>query len=787
MPMREKYNLTQELKQRNKDLTGKKRLALVGQGSFSGANNLMRLNMNNKHQNQHLTIDNPEFPFFFDGKENITGEYSSFYTKTDKEYEVVSICKKYEELLKGKPHTALYFLHAKSDDSYILVERKEVEDLTENFGFSYKNDYIDACEVGDIIPPNTMLTSSTSYDEYGNASVGINGRIINAVHPVVQDDAIICSKSFAKRAVINNVTTKKIPIGQNTILLNRYGKGKDYQGLPDIGDHIENGIICATRGVKEARMFSDLRDASLNHINLSTDNVFYGNGEVIDINVYCNNPNMKTNKVNKQLIQYYIDCKWFYTKVYKACKAIVNSGSENIDPEIHRWMRLAINYLDTNAYWAFNNDNVFSEMMVEILLRKKEDIKVGRKIVGRYGNKTVVCSVWPDEWMPYLTTEIETDQYGIVHPKGVVERVDLITNPIAFINRTIPLVMIEGSVTFILDRIRKYCAGMEEYEEAKEIIFDIVRIFNKKEADDFEVIYNGLSDKKKKEFILDCISVDDNGLLMTNNGIYIRWEAFNEKQSMRDAIIKIYEKYGNIIQPYHIFVPKPKWGRDIYIGQDCIGYQYMMVLKQSGEKGFSVRSAGSISDESLPEKSHDNKIGRLWHSEKPIRFGEYESPNFLIITNPEDFALVTALYRTSIDGRKWMYEAILSDSGKYNIPDDFTSRSVEILQVYLKSLGVRMSTVTDETNFIGEPEDNENVVGYQVGNATIFCTPDEMYYLGKLGKVYKRYLKENPNTIDDEDEVWDYIMENLPFKKKDLTDNIIDTFKHNMEAFANMK
>ena len=210
------------------------------------------------------------------------------------------------------------------------------------------------------------------------------------------------------------------------------------------------------------------------------------------------------------------------------------------------------------------------------------------------------------------------------------------------------------------------------------------------------------------------------------------------------------------------------------------------MLKQSGEKGFSVRSAGAISDESLPEKSHDNKIGKLWHSEKPIRFGEYESPNFMIITNPEDFALITALYRSSVDGRKYMYEAIISDDPTYNIPDSFTSRSAEILQVYLKSLGVRMTTIIDEDDYIGEEGHDTETVGYVVGNATILCTVEEMYYLKKLHKVYKYYLMDHPNTIDDTEEVWDFIVENLPFKKKHLTDNIINLFKSNMESFAKM-
>lgn len=388
--------------------------------------------------------------------------------------------------------------------------------------------------------------------------------------------------------------------------------------------------------------------------------------------------------------------------------------------------------------------------------------------------------------MPYLTTETYTDEYNIVHPKGVRERVELITNPIAFINRSIPIVLEEGSVTFVLDRARKYASTLKTREEQKEFLFDILRILNPKQTKELEDLYSKLSKRDKKIFIEDSISIGQNGLLFTSNGTYYRWEAFSESYKLRDALVKIYETYGDIIKPYNIFVPKPKWGRDIYIGQDCIGYQYIMLLKQSGEKGFSVRSAGSISDESLPEKSHNNKISKSWHSEKPIRFGEYETPNFLVVTNPEDFALISALYRASVDGRRWMYEAILSEDGEYNIPDKFTSRTAEILQVYLKSLGVRMETIIDESEFIGEPEHESEIVGYQVGDATIFCSPNEMYYLMKMHKVYRYYLIDHPNTIDDFDEVWDFIIENLPFKKKYLTENIINIFKNNFDAFSQL-
>lgn len=257
-------------------------------------------------------------------------------------------------------------------------------------------------------------------------------------------------------------------------------------------------------------------------------------------------------------------------------------------------------------------------------------------IAKRAGNKTVVCRILPDDEMPYLVEKVTTDEYGVNHPVGVRERVDLITNPLAIINRTIPMVMFEGSVTFIMDRIRKHAATLSSMKEQKDLIFDVISILNPKQGKELEDIFNGLSDYKKKKFIEDCISLNYDGTLRTDNGMYIRWEAFNKDWILRDSILKVYEKYGDILHPYYIFQPKKDWGRDIPLGRDCIGYQYIMLLKQSGEKGFSVRSSGAISDESLPEKSGDNKSGRAPWSSKPIMNSCWLKTH-LIVGNPLNY------------------------------------------------------------------------------------------------------------------------------------------------------
>lgn len=641
--IKEKFSLISELMKKQKELTGDKKLSLMGIGDFPGASSLMRSTMNTKHHSQHLTIDNPEFPFIFNGSENLFGEHSSYYFRTDREYKVIRVIKKYGELLKGRSYMSLYFLHCPEDDSYTVVERKECENLVEIFGFDYDNEYLDQLEEGDRIPANTVLYHTTSYDDDMNVGIGVNGLILYGVHPAVQDDAIVISESFSKRMVTNQVTSKTIPVNENTVFINLYGDEKNYQGLPNIGDRISNGIVAATRTVKETRMFSDLRDSSLTSINQSSDHVYYGEGEVIDINIYCNNPKLKVNKLNAQLVQYYNDQKFFYSEVYRTCRKIINSGSKKIDPEIYYWSRRAKEYLDEDAKWDFN-DNVFSNMMVQILLRKKKPLLVGDKITGRYGNKTVVSQIVPDDQMPFITSESYTDQYGRVQPAGKRIPIELVTNPLAIINRTIPMALFEASMTFILARTKEHMATMEKAQEAIDFMFDVISEFNKEYADHMRAIYDSLTDRQKKEFLDSCL----------NHWMGVPKKSFDPELCLRDAIIRIYDKYANIMQPYNLFIPKREWvdpehpnGRDIYVGKYHIGYQYIMVLKQIAERGFSVRSAGAISDESLPEKSNENKIGKLWHSDTPIKFGEWSDDMFtlnLINCGNEDYeSLATRL------------------------------------------------------------------------------------------------------------------------------------------------
>ena len=164
-----------------------------------------------------------------------------------------------------------------------------------------------------------------------------------------------------------------------------------------------------------------------------------------------------------------------------------------------------------------------------------------------------------------------------------------------------------------------------------------------------------------------------------------------------------------------------------------------------------------------------------------------ETINFYIATNPDDMALITSLYRSSIDGRRWMFEAILDDDTKYNLPKSFTSRSAEVAEVYFKSLGVGMNTIIDDEQFIGYIEDKDTIINYKVANADLFITVEQANLLKKIHKVFKKYLKQSPYLIQDFNEIWEYVLKHInKHDKKRIKDNdeVKQIFKDHITDFT---
>ena len=82
------------------------------------------------------------------------------------------------------------------------------------------------------------------------------------------------------------------------------------------------------------------------------------------------------------------------------------------------------------------------------------DIKRGQKITGRYGNKSVVAKILPDDEMPYTEDG---------------QRVDLLLNLLAIINRTTSFAIYELCITSICYQVRQKMREMATYEEKERL------------------------------------------------------------------------------------------------------------------------------------------------------------------------------------------------------------------------------------------------------------------------------------------------------------------------------
>ena len=221
--MREKSNLLRELAEKDKELEGSNSILGMTVLSQPGYMNSMRAVMNTSHDKQFVDLLNPEFPSYFTNAENVVGKYSSGYKKLKHTSTVYKKIGKFDKLLNGHPYFGLVFMVDEVNKSFSVVHRKELENLTEVFGYQYKNDVIDALEEGEEVPKGTILYRSTSYDEDMNYGYGINVPFMYVSAPQTCEDAAIVSRSLANRMTSIEVKSYKIDINDNHYLLNLYG------------------------------------------------------------------------------------------------------------------------------------------------------------------------------------------------------------------------------------------------------------------------------------------------------------------------------------------------------------------------------------------------------------------------------------------------------------------------------------------------------------------------------------------------------------------------------------
>lgn len=545
-----------------------------------------------------LNIKDPEMPLVPTGFENVLASYSSMLDQTDASYKIVA---KFE---KNQYNYVLIGFDEKHR-RYHAWKRIEIEEHSEGFATKYNNSYIDSLEVGDVVPKNTFIKKSESFDKNMNYRYGRNLNTVYLVCAQVLEDGIVLMNNADHRMDAYRASTEIINLADNEILLNWYGDDDHYQCLPKIGEKTRDGILAVTRRVDNNKAMYALKKKRLRILDRS-DEKHIGAGRVIDVDILYNKERDKLADVgvNAMIRDMYDKQQEYYMKLYKYMIGIVDGaadGDYTYTDEFTIICEEAHDYVDSSTYFSDSNENVFGNMQIIVHLMNEEKLIVGSKLVGRSGNKGVISKIFPPEesWHMEDGTPIE----AVVATLGIVGRLNQAQ-------------MNEFSINELSKTAVELIKMTPDLDKKLKIVYRLMKYLNSDEAEDFKSFTKGLSKKEKEKF---CKRIERDGIFIVQDPI--------DNANMFD-IGEAYKEFP------------AKWQRIVYpdgkksMRKLLCSKMFYMRLKQDPVEKYSARSRGPVNPlTTLPAKSSMKKRGLIPYSDVPVRLGEYEMEVILAMIN----------------------------------------------------------------------------------------------------------------------------------------------------------
>ena len=652
---------------------------LTRTGYISGNRSIMTTG----HLKQAMTPIHPEFPKVFTEYENMVGKYSTGIKKASREWRVVDKIYKFEE------DNHLYTLIVKDEVTgyYDVIEKKLVENLTEKFGFRYNTEDLDKIQVGDLIPKDSVLFKSTSYDEYNNYRFGVNATFCYTSDVKTTEDAILVSQSFADKFRCVEVESITVSINDNDILINLYGDENNYKCFPDIGEYINDKIICATRRINNDQIFYDFKETNLRKINFSEDVLCTeqgSGGKIIDIKVYSNKSleEMESNEYHAQVTKYYKNELRYFKEIVESTQDVVYENKDH-SRNYNYIYKKSKDALNDNVKWCEQQGKKpFSNMIIEFIVEREVPLKEGSKITGLFGNKGVISKILPDDEMPVL-------ENGRV--------VDVQFNCLGVINRLNSFQLFEQSINFIMNRTIDRIKSLETNDQRAALVFTMINNFNTRQAREMGAMYSKFNEEEKENFIQDIY----------DRGIYVHIPPFWHERNLFDVLTEIYDKY-DWLTPYKVFIKKNGRFRPV-MNEFIVGEMYIIRLKQTAAKGLSTRSVGGVNLVGVPVKDSQAKENKILYSKTPCRVGLDELLNLLIGMDAHDLAKMYMSYRSSIEATHDLPVQLLKQGFVDKLRDDelVINRNVEVITAYLKTMGYKLEEAKEIQELIFDCIDDD--------------------------------------------------------------------------------
>jgi hypothetical protein len=721
MPEVKKYNLREKLAEA--DATYKGDPALVGSSgmTFAPYNNSTRTNMFTSHMNQFTNIDDPDFPFVFTGIENTVGRNSSGYKKLKSNIKVFRKVVKFEKLLPDKPYFYQLFYWDYTKERYDVIERREVVDLGQNFGYRVNNDYIDSLTEGQEVSTGERLFASRSYDDNMNYRYGVNLNVMYGFGPHEYEDAATIAESVHEKCVSTISSKSKWGWNDNDIPLNLYGDDDEYRPLPWIGEEV-SGIVASARPLIIEQALHDFKHSNLRLVKDSDRSIYSTGGTVIDYEIFLNNPDMDRNVFTSQLWMLIDAQNRYWKQIQDVCNEIRNSGKD-YSHDVDLLYDKSTKFLERNDNRKWHNgSSVFGNVEIRIHIMESAKLGNGGKFTARYGNKSVVARVLPDHLMPFAADGT---------------RVQVILAMPAIPNRTTGFVMHEIHLTWIFRCARKAIANAKTLKEKENILWTLIKRLNNEQYEKFYSRYKGLSKAGKEKYMQAVVE----------KGIYTHQDMINEDESVFYKIKELQETLP-YLKPDTLYVCRFGHVYRLY-QQYYLGQMYMFPLKQTDKRGFSVRATGAINMKGLPERSYKNKRSEAPFSDTAIRFGEYEALTMLIGMLPEELVAMEGMYRSSPEASQDVTKAQFEKDCEGKFKDIYRSRPAEICNVYFRHLGIDPKFI-DPDSTIGVIDARRMKEHVDSKGITYLCTDYEYHCMQLKERIRQEVLEEYPVITEEE-------------------------------------
>lgn len=645
---------------------------------FCNTNSGSRKLMHSTHLEQRLPLLHPEVPIIQTGYENEFGKYASSFYEADDDYMVLA---KIQKFRNHPDHHYFLIIQNTNTGELDIIEKIDYEFITETYGFLYNNSSLDKLkpvnpDTGEIANNNMIFKGdvykkSMAYDDYNNRRDGVN--LLTAYISTAKntEDSVIISESAAKKLASPLIKPVTIIINENDILLNIYGDEYNYRSFPDIGEDVKDNLLTVVRREKkEESLFTH----SYNRLAdfLMSDDKFIVSGKVIDVDVYCNNPETINQSAYNTQIKKYNDNKMRYmNEAVLTVKEIQerNNNSLKMSYNLQKFLYEANNVLAGGQYI---NDRTFTGTILKLTVLEENEIKIGDKVSDRYGGKGVVSFILPDNEMPI-----------IAHNRTPV---DILFNSCTCVGRLNPGQMFETSITFVGNRIIDYILlNVLTPDECMDIVREYMQLVGCDMDEFLEEMLDPNSTEEDKVAYLNSI-IDDSGIMLS-------LEPISDSMDI-DKLAKIYDEFS-WAKPYEMIMPIRDSNGNIRYTKSrrpmVIGSKYIYRLKQYGEDKFSATSSSATNIRNLNTRSKANKQYKSPYTRTPIRFGDMESGNLNHMGN-EIVACIMMMYSSSPHARRSVQNLYTGNPFDINIKLDnkAKNRNVEIINARLKTCGYKL-------------------------------------------------------------------------------------------------